>query len=279
MTVIFMAYMRKGKAMKTFKKSLTIFMACCLLGSMPVFAQEIVAHRGASYLAPENTVASVKLGYALEADAVEVDIHLSADKRLMVIHDPDTKRTAGGEDVSIANTHSDELRKLDVGSWKDQQFRGEKIPFLEEVLAEVPEGKMLVIELKSSAGSVPFLQQLIEESTLQHQLVLISFDKMAIVEAKQRMPDIPAYWLLHDYQEHSLEEAIRIAQEHKLEGLDVHYKLVDEAFMQQMEAAGLEVYVYTVNDPAEAKRLQALGVKGITTDRPGWLREQLENLK
>lgn len=263
--------------MKTFKLSLTILIGCCLLRSMPAFAQEIIAHRGASYLAPENTVSSVKLGYALDADAVEVDIHLSADKRLMVSHDKDTRRTAGGDSMVIAFTHSDELRKLDVGSWKDQKFRGEKMPFLEEVLAEVPEGKKLVIELKSSAEAVPYLQQLIEESGLQEQLLLISFNKDAIIRAKQHMPAIPAYWLLHNYRQHSLDEAIRIAQENGLEGLDVHYKLVDEAFMQQMQEAGLEVYVYTVNDPAEAKRLQALGVKGITTDRPRWLREQLSN--
>lgn len=263
--------------MRKLQKVLTITLSCCLIGSMSAIAQEIIAHRGASYQAPENTIASVKLGYALEADAVEIDVHLSADKRLMVIHDKDTKRTTG-DSLLVSRTHSNELRKLDAGSWKDPQYRGERIPFLEEVLAEVPEGKRLVIELKSSAEAVPHLQQLIEESGLQEQLLLISFDKEAIIRAKQQMPAIPAYWLLHDYGKHSLEEAIGIAREHALEGLDVHHKLVNQAFMQQMEKAGLEVYVYTVNDAAEAKRLQALGVKGITTDRPGWLREQLENL-
>lgn len=265
--------------MKTFKLSLTILIGCCLLRSMPALAQEIVAHRGASYLAPENTIASVRLGYVLGADAVEIDIHLSADKRLMVMHDEDTRRTAGGQHLIIADTHSDELRKLEVGSWKEQKFRGEKIPFLEEVLAEVPEGKRLVIELKSSAEAVPYLQQLIERSGMQEQLVLISFGKEAIIQAKQHMPAIPAYWLLHNYQEHSLAEAIELAREHGLDGLDVHYKLVDKAFMQQMQEAGLEVYVYTVNDPAEAKRLQTLGVKGVTTDRPKWLKEQLDAFK
>jgi glycerophosphoryl diester phosphodiesterase len=265
--------------MKTKKIILTILIGSCLIGSMPAFAQEIIAHRGASYLAPENTVASVKLGYALDADAVEIDIHLSADKRLMVNHDKDTRRTAGGQNMEIETTRSEELRKLDVGSWKGQKYSGEKMPFLEEVLEEVPEAKNLVVELKSSAEAIPYLQNAIEESGLQEQLLLISFDKEAIILAKQQIPQIPAYWLLHNYQEHSLAEAIRIAQEHKLDGLDVHYKLVDQAFMQQMQAADLEVYVYTVNEPAEAKRLQALGVKGITTDRPQWLKKQLEAMK
>jgi glycerophosphoryl diester phosphodiesterase len=265
--------------MKTISFYLTILLICSLLEGMPAFAQEIIAHRGASYLAPENTVAAVQLGYELGADAVEVDIHLSADKRLMVNHDKDTKRTAGGHNLIIAETHSNELRKLEVGSWKDEKFRGEKMPFLEEVLVVVPEGKRLVIELKSSAESVPYLKELIEESDLQEQLVLISFDKEAIIQAKQQLPEIPAYWLLHNYKEYSQAEAIDIAREQELQGLDVHYSLVNEVFMQQMQTAGLNVYVYTVNDPAEAKRLQALGVKGLTTDRPRWLREQLDNLK
>lgn len=261
------------------KKAITILLLCGLWISMPAFSQEIIAHRGASYLAPENTVASVRLGYALGADAVEIDIFLSADKRLMVHHDKDTKRTAGGPNFLIADTHSDELRKLDVGSWKDGKFKGEKIPFLEEVLAEVPEGKKLVIELKASVEIVPHLRQAIEESGMQEQLLLISFDQEAILLAKQQMPAIPAYWLLDNFKEHSLEEAILVAQTNGLEGLDVHYSLVDEYFMQHMQAAGLEVYVYTVDDPAEAKRLQSLGVKGITTDRPQWLRKQLTSLK
>lgn len=269
----------KGALMKTMKIFLTFLAACCLLESMPAFSQEIIAHRGASYLAPENTLASVKLGYALGSDAVEVDIHLSADKRLMVIHDKDSKRTTGGKKLLVSETPSDALRKLEVGSWKDEKYRGEQIPFLEEVLAEVPEGKQLVIELKSGAETVPYLREALEESGRKEQVVLISFNKEAILEAKQQLPAIPAYWLLHNYREHSLEEAIRIAKEHGLEGLDVHYKLVDKAFMQQMQAAGLDVYVYTVNDPAEAKRLQALGVKGITTDRPHWLRQQLGTLR
>ena len=95
------------------------------------------------------------------------------------------------------------------------------------------------------------------------------------MQAKALMPNIPAYWLLHNYDEYSLDEAIKIAKEHKLEGLDVHYKLVDRDFMQKLRDQQLEVYVYTVNDPRIAKKLAGLGVKGITTDRPQWLSEQM----
>lgn len=239
------------------------------------FAQKIIAHRGASYLAPENTIAAVKLGYELGADAVEVDIHLSKDKRIMVNHDADTKRTAGGSELSIKNSNAEALRKLDVGSWKNEKYKREKIPFLEEVLAIVPEDKILVIEIKSGDEILPYLQQVIEGSGILDQLVIISFNKEAIIKAKKSMPSIPAYWLLHSFQEHSLADAIGIVKDNKLDGLDVHYKLVTPDFMQKMIGADLKVFVYTVNDPVIADKLLAMDVKGITTDRPKWLREQL----
>ncbi len=241
-------------------------------------AQEIIAHRGASYLAPENTLAAVKLGYALGADAVEIDIHMSRDNQLMVIHDADTRRTAGGKNLVVKETAANALRQLDVGSWKDPKYAGEKIPLLSEVMQLVPEGKQLVIEMKPGPELLPYLQQQIQESGIAERLILISFNLEAIISAKQLMSAIPAYWLLHDYQEHTLEEAIQLAKAHQLNGLDVHHKLVDKNFMQQMQAHQLAVYVYTVNNAKVAKVLTDLGVKGITTDRPQWLPEQMKKI-
>lgn len=260
-------------------KVIVFFLFGFIFFNMRLLAQEIIAHRGASYLAPENTLASVKLGYELDADAVEVDVHLSADNRIVVIHDADSKRTGGKPGSVIRETHSDELRKLEVGSWKNEKYRGEKIPFIEEVLEIVPEGKSLVIELKASSEIVPYLRDAIVKSGIQNQLVLISFDKEAIIKAKALMPAIPAYWLLHNYKNYSIKQAIDIAKENNLQGLDVHYKLVDKEFMKEMKAANLDVYVYTVNDPKDAKKLSKLAVKGITTDRPDLLRDILMDKK
>lgn len=245
---------------------------------MPVFsfAQEIIAHRGASYLAPENTLAAVKLGYELGADAVEVDVHLSKDQQVMVIHDKTTKRTAG-KNLNVSNARVEKLRQLEVGSWKDENYRGEKIPVLSEVFALVPADKKLVVEVKSGVETIPPLQKLIAASGIEDRLIIISFDQEAIIAAKQQMPNVPAYWLLHSFIMTSHDKAIEIAKEHNLDGLDVNYRLVDEKFMQKMEVSNLVTYVYTVNDVETAEKLYYLGVKGITTDRPGWLREELEN--
>lgn len=256
-------------------KALLFFLLIFIFCNMAVSAQEIIAHRGASYIAPENTLASVKLGYELNADAVEVDVHLSADNRIMVIHDADSKHTGGNPGKVIRETNSEELRKFDVGSWKNAEYQGEKIPFIEEVLEIVPEGKLLVIELKSSSEIVPYLREVLIKSGMQKQLILISFDKEAIIKAKSLMPNIPAYWLLHNYKKYNLTQAIEIAKTNNLQGLDVYFKLVDEDFMKKMKAADLEVYVYTVNDPKVAKELSKLKVKGITTDRPDFLRDRL----
>ena len=93
---------------------------------------EIIAHRGASHLAPETTLASVMLGWQKNAD-VEIDVHLTKDNRIVVIHDETTKSTAEVE-LKVSETTAKELRQLDVGKYKGKEFAGEPIPFLEEVL-------------------------------------------------------------------------------------------------------------------------------------------------
>ena len=108
---------------------------------------KIIAHRGASHLAPENTLASVNLAWELGADAVEVDVHLTGDGRIVAIHDTTTGRT-GGTQLEVAQTYSRHLRRLDVGRHKNHDFAGEPIPFLGEVLDTIPPGRHLFIEIK-----------------------------------------------------------------------------------------------------------------------------------
>lgn len=258
--------------MRTKLLSLFIIFIFC---SMQVQAQyQIIAHRGASYKAPENTVAAAELAWELGADAVEVDIHLSKDGYIMVNHDKDTKRTAGKSWI-IKDTRAKQLRKLDVGSFKDPQYKGEKMPFLEEIITTVPKGKKLFIEVKSGTEVLPVLKDIIRKEEKEDQMVVISFDKDVVTEGKKLMPEIPFYWLRGNFEEYSLDEVVSVAKENKLDGLDVSYKLVTPEFMQRMKKEGLEVYTYTINDASVAKELVTLKVDGITTDRPKWLKEQL----
>ena len=234
---------------------------------------ELIAHRGESGQAPENTLAAFRLAWESNADAVELDIHLSKDNRIMVIHDAGTKRTSG-ENFMIRETGSEILRKLDVGSFKDSLYKGEKIPFLDEVLPIIPSGKKLVIEIKSGADVLPALETLVQQFDKKEQLVFIAFGWEVIVKLKQLFPENKCYWLSSNKKE--ILDKIDAAVAANLDGLDLHYAAIDKDLMEKAAHANLEVIVWTVDDPAEAKRLIDLGIKGITTNRTAWLRPQLK---
>ncbi len=242
---------------------------------------EIIAHRGASYLAPENTMSSVMLGWEKGAD-VEVDVHLSKDNRIIVIHDASTKRT-GKTDLNVKDTPSRELRKLDVGSFKSEDFAGEQIPFLADVIRTIPPGRKLYVEIKCGKEILPILEKLIAESGKMSQIVIIGFDLETVTLSKELI-DVPTYWLKGTEKEKETEEwiphdpqLVGIAKNNGLDGLDVHYAGITKDFTDAVKASGQKLYVWTVDDPEEAIRLVKLGVAGITTNRPEWLRQQLNN--
>lgn len=236
-----------------------------------------IAHRGASFLAPENTVAAAKLAWELGADAVEVDIHLSKDNRIMVIHDKDTKRTCSGKkNLTVADSPSTLLRDLDAGIWKDAKYKGEKIPFLTEIIETVPEGKTLVVEIKCGSEVIPPLVRKIEKSKKKEQIVFIAFDWKTMVEVKKTFPENKCYWL--SGSKNGLHKKIVEAAENGLDGVNLHYSIIDEEVVKIAKENNLEVLVWTVDDPAEAKRLTELGVTKITTNKPDWLKEELGKL-
>ena len=265
------------------KYLLIIELFCFLIAGMSGCTKpvEIIGHRGASYIAPENTMSSFKLGWEKGAD-VELDVYLTKDDRIVVIHDDTTKRTAG-TDMKVAESTSEELRKLDVGSFKSDQYAGEKIPFLEDVVKAIPSGRKLFIEIKCGPEILPYLRELLARSGKLSQIVIIGFDLNTVARSKE-MIDVPTYWLrgtektkdTEQWIPHDL-QLIQSTKDKGLDGLDVHYAGVTKEFADAVKAAGLKLYVWTVDDPQEAARLLRLGVDGITTNRPGWLREQLKN--
>lgn len=233
---------------------------------------EIIAHRGDSHEKPENTMAAVESAWQKDTDAVEVDVYLSADNKVMAIHDKTTART-GDKDFMVTETSSAKLRTVDVGSFKDEEFKGEKIPFLEEVVASVPGEKRLFIEIKDSARAVPYVKEIIEQSSKKDQMVIIAFDLEVVKASKQQMPEVPAYWLRSTSRNTAGQyEAIdtgllKKVQEHNIDGLDVHYQGVTPALVEASHEAGMKLYVWTVNEVEAIDRLAKMGVDGITTDR------------
>ena len=258
-----------------------ILLALCLARS--VFAVEIIAHRGASFDAPENTLSAMKLAWEQNADAIELDLWLSKDGRLAVFHDADAKRIAGLA-RRIADLTWAELQQLDVGSWKNPQFKSERIPTLESILATIPKGRRAVIEIKCGPEIVPELKRVLDASNRsRRQLAIISFNFESLKQSRETFPDIEHYFL-HGYKKDAvtgkfpeLKPLIGRAQAAKFQGLNLHFDWpIDDHFVHEVKGAGLKMLVWTVNDAAVAKRLKSAGVDAITTDRPGWLREQLK---
>lgn len=242
---------------------------------------EIIAHRGASFDAPENTVTAMKLAWTQKADASELDVYLSKDGKAVVIHDPNTKRVAG-VDKKVVDQSLAELRTLDVGKWKGARFAGERLPTLEEMLATVAKGKRLLIEIKSGPEIVPELNRLLRASGLKpEQTPIISFNAGVVAAVKKAQPDLQAYWIVSlkpakGKKSPTAEELIARAKMIGADGLDLSADAtLTAAFARKVKDAGLKLYVWTVNDPKVAKRMVEIGVDGITTDRPGWLRDRL----
>jgi len=254
-----------------------------LEAAQPPRPVEIVAHRGASHDAPENTLAAFRLGWQQLADADELDVQLTRDGRLIVIHDLTAKRTAG-VDRPVAQMTFDDLRQLDAGSWKGPQWKGERLPALDEVLATVPEGRRLFVEIKGSPEAVPEVERIVRAAgTPPQRIAIIGFTYETVKLAKARMPQLKVYWIASaktkDRQPPpAVDTLIARAKAAGLDGLDLHFEFpIDREFVAQVHAAGLELHVWTVDDPAVARRLAAAGVNGITTNRPGWLRQQLHS--
>jgi len=221
------------------------------------------------------------LGWEKGAD-VELDVYLTKDNRIVVIHDDTTKRTAGTE-LKVAESTSEELRKLDVGSFESEQYVGEKIPFLADVVKTIPRGRKLFVEIKCGQEILPYLRDLLVQSGKMSRIVIIGFDLDTVTKSKQ-MIDVPTYWLRGTEKTKDTEEwiphdpqLVQTAKDKGLDGLDVHYAGVTKEFVDAVKAAGQKLYVWTVDDPQEAARLVRLGVNGITTNRPEWLRKQLKN--
>jgi glycerophosphoryl diester phosphodiesterase len=259
---------------------LTVFTGLNACANKPA---EIVAHRGASFDAPENTLASFNLAWERKADAIEGDFFLTKDSTIVCIHDKTTGRLAG-VDLSVAHSTLAELKVLDVGAWKGAEWTGERIPTLDEVLVTVPDGKKIFIEIKCGPEILPELKRSLTDSPLDSdQIVIISFNKDVIAAVKEQIPVYKAYWLTgfrKDDQsgrwQPALDNVLSTLKTIGADGLDCRADdVVDGLFAKALKAAGMELHVWTVDDPDKARFLQDIGVRSITTNRPEWLRRQL----
>jgi glycerophosphoryl diester phosphodiesterase len=255
-----------------------------MLDHSMALAQQVIAHRGASFDAPENTLAAFRLAWQQGADGIEGDFYLTSDGEIVCLHDSDTGRT-GDKKMPVGQSTLEQLRTVDVGASKGEKFRGERIPTLTEVLAVVPAGKRIFLEVKCGPEILPALKRDLQRSRLTaDQVAIISFHGSVIEAARKQLPEIRAY-LLYSLPPVDPAKSIVFDPAPVLEtlhamnasGLDLSaaHGRVTKDEVAQLRSAGYEFHCWTVDNGPLALEYQALGVDSITTNRPALMRNFL----
>ncbi|EWG06645.1 MAG: glycerophosphoryl diester phosphodiesterase [Candidatus Aramenus sulfurataquae] len=224
----------------------------------------IVGHRGAPLEAKENTIQSFLIAKNLGVDAVELDVHLSSDKKLIVFHD-DAVLINGQNTVQISDLTLEELRKV----------TGIQVPTLEEVFETVGDFNY-VVEIKKSSAFYPSIEQRVVDAIRERGLVdnvnIISFDFDAVKRVKEIDEKISTGIIFVG----RLNWFLEIAKKAKANWLGIYYQLVTEEEVKNAHQSGLKLNAWTVNDLASAEKLERIGIDALTTDNP---RKMIEILK
>lgn len=240
----------------------------------------IIAHRGASLDAPENSLAAFELAVKQGADAIELDVMLCATGEPIVIHDPTVNRTTNGTG-EVARLSLSALKELDAGSWFDAEFAGERLPTLDEVFRRVGRDILINVELKNYQrpldGLPGAVAGVVRERGLEARVWFSSFNPIGLRRIRRLLPDSPGGLLLTRGGERPF---IRRAAAWITRYDAVHPEFSDlsEDYVRRLHLEGLPVFTYTVNDPGDIRRTAAMGVDGIITDNPTLARRVVRSL-
>lgn len=226
----------------------------------------IIGHRGASADAPENSLAAFALAKEQGADGVELDVQLSRDDRIVIIHDTTVDRTTNGSG-KVSELTLKELQALDAG-------QGQTIPTLDELLEMLGPSILYNIELKPFAVDADSLATAVADRILAHnlanQVLVSSFNPMMVRRARQHLT--PETMVAHIWYKKQFKYKYLLA---KAEAHHPKHTLVDEKYMNWARKHGWRVHTWAVDEPEEARRLLDLGVHGLITNKPQFLRESL----
>lgn len=240
----------------------------------------VIAHRGDSAAAPENTLAAFRGAVAKHADYVELDTRASADGTLYCLHDDTVDRTTnavatlGGEKIKFSQLTDQQIDALDAGAWFEARYTGERIPRLADALAAIQADSRTLLERK--AGSAESHARMLREKKLIGKLIVQSFDWQFLEELHKLEPTQPLA-VLGD----------KAFDEKRWAGLPatgaqiVAWKHSDlnADLIAQLHARGYKVFAWTVDELADWQRLAAAGIDGIITNRPGELRQAIREGK
>ena len=236
----------------------------------------VIAHRGASGYAPENTMAAFRRAVNMGASFIETDLQLTRDARLVAMHDSTVERTTNAhgpvKEYSLAD-----LRQLDAGSWFDPKFAGEKIPSLEEIMAFAKEADVVFyLEVKPAVtwgvehALVSALRRLGEAA----RAAVLSFDSNALANVRRLDRTFICGYLFDTPSPNALAEATRIGARQ----LAPHYKLLTKELVAAAHGSHMQVVTWAINDPDEMRTALATGVNGIMTDYPDRLTKVIDSL-
>ncbi len=249
----------------------------------------IIAHRGASGAAPENTMEAFNLAWKLGADGIEGDFHLTHDGHIVAIHDVDTGKVSGGKiKLLVKKVTLKELQSIDVGSWKDKKYSGTRIPTLEQVIESVPDGKKFFIEIKCGTEIMAPLikvldQRMKKRPELANQISFIAFDYHVIKACRNQWPEIEANFL-ESYkkikgtwmpEQNDIFQTLKISLASGL-GTQANEEVIDSGFVKRLRKEELSFHCWTINEIKQARHFRDLGVDSITTDFPKKIRDGLK---
>jgi glycerophosphoryl diester phosphodiesterase len=229
--------------------------------SIPFMA---IAHRGASSYAPENTFAAYDLALEMGAQHIELDVHLTTDGEVVVIHDDLLDRTTDGTGAVTACSLA-EVKRLDAGAWFGPTWAGARVPTLAEVLDHYGQRAHLHIEIKeTTAGLVPATVVLLRRFGLTERVTITSFHLSALQETRSIAPEVSTGWLVSDVSEAIVADTLRLG----LAQLCPRAGVVTKELVDDLHGRGLIVRAWGVNDEGLMRAAVAAGVDGMTVNFP-----------
>ena len=225
-----------------------------------------IAHRGASRIAPENTLAAFKEAIEIGVDAVELDLQGTADGQVVVIHDASLDRTTD-QSGQIKETSLETIKQADAGAWFNPKFAGEFVPTLAEALVAIADNAIALLEIKD-VSITKSVVRIVQNMDMVKQSVIISFHSSAIQTVRSLEPRLPTGYIIGSKENI---KPIQLCQQLGLLGsslLNVDHRLVTEDFIYEIRRRGITLWCWTVDDIDRMRELQELGIQGITSNRP-----------
>jgi glycerophosphoryl diester phosphodiesterase len=238
----------------------------------------VIAHRGASGYAPENTMPAMELAYEMNAEMIEVDVMLSRDGVPVLFHDAKVDELTDGKG-QLKSFTLEELQALDAGSWFSEEYAGTTIPTLEELLVWAQDKMTLNIEIKTEAyredvkqSVEPRVVALVEKYDMADQVIFSSFDYRILARLQELAPTIPSA-VLYEAVQSGRKGPLDVVSELQADGFNCSWRQYSEDWQQLLEPSAVPVLIYTVNEADKMAELIQRGVSGIFSDYPDVLAE------